>query len=209
MIAKFIKKTLIKIPLVIKQIEKIAYFNYVRRGYTNGFDKKDWLEAENEFYIILFLKGVIYPIIIGFLVALSWHLFDVIKPYNIYLSQPYVGGKVITYNAPLLMHREDELRVGILNKNVRSLKNPILILRFPQGLEIQPVNDEKEAGWKCWEPNRVYFMPIPYSIYHKFCNSLVPLRIKFPDEGIYTLQYIISGEDLVTIHRLIRIKVTQ
>ena len=204
-----LKKILIKIPIIRRYIRNIAYSYYVKRGYKEGFDTIDWLEAEKDFYSILFFKVLIYPIIIGFLVALSWHLFDVIKPYNICLSQPYASGKKITYNIPLSMHLEDDLRVGILNENVRSLKSPLLYLYFPTGVIVEPVSDKNGPNWSCWEPNRVYFMAVNYNINHKFVNSFTPLHIKFPNEGIYTIRYAILGEDLITVNRLIRLKVAR
>ena len=208
-IINILKIFLIKIPIIRRQIEKIAYFNYVKRGYKEGFNAIDWFEAERDFYSILVFKGLIYPIIIGFLVALSWHLFDVIKPYNICLSEPYASGKKITYHIPLPMHLEDDLRVGILNENVRSLKSPLLYLYFPTGVIVEPVFDKNGPNWSCWEPSRVYFMALNYNINHKYVNSLTPLHIKFPNEGIYTIRYAILGEDLITVNRLIRLRVSR
>ena len=158
-------------------------------------------------YCDLWSQKLIMPIITGLSVALLWHGFNVIKPWNIHLCLPYAyeykymgatyndSHKKIVANIPIKINVDKDnvgiLRLGIQNNNIRTLKRVRIHLYFPDGVEILSCD-----GWKPWEINKIYFNISIYDINNGIALSLDPVTIKFNERKTYKIIYTISGEDI-------------
>lgn len=198
-----LKRYLIRIPLVKKEVESLALSLYLKRGSQNVSAERNWLAAEKIFYQGLFLKWVVYPVGLIFLFMTGLYLYGISRPYNVCLALPCAAD--FKYGA-LTMKQEGELRIGILNDKTSFLKGSLLYLCFPEGVEVKTTSSAKTNNWDCWQRNRAYFIELPKGAY-KYANTLMPLQVKFPGDGVYFLRYGILGENLRMATRAFRVKV--
>lgn len=199
-----LKRYLIRIPFVKKEVEGLARSLYLKRGSQNGAAERNWFEAEKIFYQGFFLKWVVYPVVLIFLFIMGLYLYGISRPYNVCLVSPCAAD--FKYGA-LTMEREGQLRIGILNDKASFSKGSLLYLCFPEGVEVQTPSSAKTNNWDCWQLNRAYFIELPKVASYKYANTLMPLQVKFPGEGVYFLRYGILGENLKMSTRAFRVKV--
>lgn len=140
------------------------------------------------------------------------------------LTQEYPAVDGISYrdsinlavNPALMIWRESEQAfwVGIQSQREdKNYSNPTLFLNFNGKVDVR-ADPKESAGWVEMDPDFAYFMKLNGSIQPMTGIRINPLFVKFPGEGMYFIQYTISGDDEIPtqgvfpieVHRKIIIK---
>ena len=133
------------------------------------------------------------------------------------LTQEYLAVEGISYrestnlavNPALMIWQENEQAfwVGIQSQREdKNYNNPTLFLNFNSKVDVR-VDPNQSAGWVEMDPDFTYFAKLNGSIQPTTGIRINPLFVKFPEEGIYFVQYTISGDDEIPTQGVFAIEV--
>lgn len=115
----------------------------------------------------------------------------------------------LSSNNPALMNwRENEqpFWLGIQSQRKdKKYNNPTLFLDFKGKADVR-VDQKESAGWVEMDPDFTYFIK-GVNIQPMTGIRLNPLFIKFPEEGIYFVQYTIAGDDEIPTRGVFHVEV--
>ena len=133
------------------------------------------------------------------------------------LTQEYPAVEGISYrdsinlaiNPALIIWHENEQAfwVGIQSQREdKNYNNPTLFLNFNGKADVR-VDLKDSAGWVEMDPDFTYFIKLNGNIQPMTGIRVNPLFIKFPAEGIYFVQYTITGDDEIPTQGIFPIEV--
>lgn len=133
------------------------------------------------------------------------------------LMQEYPAVEGISYrdsinlavNPALMIWRENEQAfwVGIQSqRESKNYNNPILFLNFNGKADVR-VDSNNSVGWIETDPDFTYFIKLNGGIQPMTGIRINPLFIRFPEEGIYFVQYTITGDDEIPTQGVFPVKV--
>lgn len=133
------------------------------------------------------------------------------------LMQEYPAVEGISYrdsinlavNPALMIWQENEQAfwVGIQSQREgKNYNNPILFLNFNGKADVK-VDPKNSIGWIETDPDFTYFIKLNGGIQPMTGIRINPLFIRFPEEGIYFVQYTITGDDEIPTQGVFPIKV--
>jgi len=123
----------------------------------------------------------------------------------VFLTQEYPDVEGIDYREsinltvnPALMNWKKEtwpFWVGIKsNLEIRNYRNTTLFLNFKGKVDVE-IDPEETGGWVEVDPDHAYYIRLKNDIQPLMHVRISPLLVKFPKEGIYFVQYGISGDN--------------
>ena len=218
-------------------IRKKAYELFIYRTTEQERAQHDWYTAEKLVrwerfrhwrWLSRWRARLVLPVVTGLLVALFWHGFEVIKPWNIGLWLPYAyeyryrdatsdrgnESREILRDIPIIVPFTDKpvgFVFAIENKNIRSLKNVSLHLSVPQGVEVTD-----PGPFTPFWPNKEYFF---YYTGQVINNGIIQateagdgkgkIYFKFKEPREYRFTYYIAGEDIKRVVKTFNVKVVK
>jgi len=133
------------------------------------------------------------------------------------ITQEYPAVEGISYresinlavNPALMIWRENEQAfwVGIQSqREEKNYNNPTLFLNFNGKVDVR-ADPSQSSGWVEMDPDFTYFAKLNGNIQPTTGIRINPLFVKFPEEGIYFVQYTISGDDEIPTQGVFAIEV--